>query len=150
MKLYNSDIKVTKDEFWSYYFVDSQGATRMRREYFDGFYTKDGNYIYGMSSFIGNNQKVDDADFQRRLVFSIKVLSKLGPAWTNRFTNVNVAYPENAGILFYPGEPWGLKARADLPMNELGVIKSVNKKIIRIENPFGLGFIMMKQHKSGQ
>ena len=128
MKLYNSDIKVTEGEFWSYYFVDSQCATRMKREYFDGVYTKDGNYIYGMSSFIGNNQKVDDADFQRRLVLSIKVLSKLGPAWTNRFPNVNVAYPENAGVLFYPGEPWGLKARADLTMNELGVIKSVNKK----------------------
>ncbi|WP_371362170.1 hypothetical protein SRRS_33930 [Sporomusa rhizae] len=128
MKLYSSDIKVTEDEFWSYYFVDSQGATRMKREYFDGVYTKDGNYIYGMSSFIGNNQKVDDADFQRRLVLSIKVLSKLGPAWTNRFPNVSVAFPENAGILFYPGEPWGLKAKADLPMNELGVIKSVNKK----------------------
>lgn len=131
MKLYNSDIKVTKDEFWSYYFVDSQGATRMKKEYFDGIYTKDGNYIYGMSSFIGNNQKVDDADFQRRLVLSIKVLSKLGPAWTNRFPNVSVAFPENAGVLFYPGEPWGLNAKADLHMNELGVIESVNKK----ENP---------------
>ncbi|AWI03037.1 sensor domain-containing diguanylate cyclase [Clostridium drakei] len=128
MKLYNSDIKVTKDEFWSYYFVDSQGATRMKKEYFDGIYTKDGNYIYGMSSFIGNNQKVDDADFQRRLVLSIKVLSKLGPAWTNRFPNVSVAFPENAGVLFYPGELWGLNAKADLRMNELGVIKSVNKK----------------------
>lgn len=128
MKLYNSDIKVTKDEFWSYYFVDSQGATRMKKEYFDGIYTKDGNYIYGMSSFIGNNQKVDDADFQRRLVLSIKVLSKLGPAWTNRFPNVSVAFPENASVLFYPGEPWGLNAKADLRMNELGVIKSVNKK----------------------
>ncbi len=128
MKLYNSGIKVSKDEFWSYYFVDSQGATRMKKEYFDGIYTKDGNYIYGMSSFIGNNQKVDDADFQRRLVLSIKVLSKLGPAWTNRFPNVSVAFPENASVLFYPGEPWGLNAKADLRMNELGVIKSVNKK----------------------
>jgi diguanylate cyclase (GGDEF)-like protein len=128
LKLYDSDIKVTEDEFWSYYFVDDQGATRMKREYFDGVYTKDGNYIYGMSSLIGNNQKVDDPDFQRRLVLSIKVLAKLGPAWMNRFPNVNVSFPENAGILFYPSEPWGLNARADLPMNELGVIKSVNKK----------------------
>ncbi len=100
----------------------------MKKEYFDGIYTKDGNYIYGMSSFIGNNQKVDDADFQRRLVLSIKVLSKLGPAWTNHFPNVSVAFPENASVLFYPGEPWGLNAKADLRMNELGVIKSVNKK----------------------
>lgn len=128
LNLYDSDIEVTEDEFWSYYFVDDQGATRMKKEYFDGVYTKDGSYIYGMSSLIGNNQKLDDPDFKRRLVLSIKVLAKLGPAWMNRFPNVHVSFPENAGILFYPSEPWGLNARADLPMNELGVIKSVNKK----------------------
>lgn len=131
MKLYHSDIKVTEDEFWSYYFVDNQGATRMKREYFDGLYTNEGSYLYGMSSFIGNNQRVEDPDFQRRLILSNKVLSRLGPAWVNRFANVHVAFPENAITLFYPEEPWGLNARANLPMNELGVIKAVNK----VDNP---------------
>jgi diguanylate cyclase (GGDEF)-like protein len=131
LKLYHSDYKVTEEEFWSYYFVDDKGATRMKRQYFDGLYASDGSYIYGMSSFIGNNQSVADPDFQRRLVMAFKVLSRLGPAWVNRFANVHVAYPENAITLFYPADPWGLNARADLPMNELGVIRSVNKK----ENP---------------
>ncbi|WP_170291665.1 sensor domain-containing diguanylate cyclase [Heliobacterium mobile] len=131
LKLYQSDIKVSEQEFWSYYFVDNQGATRMKREYFDGFYTKDGGYIYGLSSFIGNNQSAKDPDFQRRLILAGRVLSRMGPAWVNRFANVHVAYPENAITLFYPVEPWGLHARADLPMNELGVIRAVNKK----ENP---------------
>jgi diguanylate cyclase (GGDEF)-like protein len=80
---------------------------------------------------MGNNQKVKEPDFQRRLILASKVLSRLGPAWVNRFANVHVAYPENAITLFYPAEPWGLNARADLPMNELGVIRAVNKK----ENP---------------
>ncbi|MZP31381.1 diguanylate cyclase [Heliobacterium undosum] len=128
MQLYLSDAKVTKEEFWSCYFVDAQGATRMKREYFDGLYGKDGNYIYGMSSFIGNNQRVDDPDFQRRLVLANRVLTRLGPAWVNRFANVHVAFPENAITLFYPEEPWGLNARADLPMNELGVIGAVSKQ----------------------
>ena len=127
MKLYLSDIKVTDDQFWSYYFVDDQGATRMKREYYDGLYTEEGSYLYGMSSFIGNNQSVADLDFQRRLILSNNVLARLGPAWINRFANVHVAFPENAITLFYPEEPWGLNARADLPMNELGVIKAVNK-----------------------
>lgn len=131
MKLYLSDVKVTEDEFRSYYFIDNQGAARMKREYFDGILDKNGSYLYGMSSFIGNNQGVNDPDFQRRLVLSYKVLSKLGPAWVNRFANVHVAYPENAITIFYPEEPWGLNAKADLPMNELGVIRAVNKK----ENP---------------
>lgn len=126
IKLYYSDIKVTEDQFWSYYFVDDKGATRMKREYYDGIYTDAGSHLYGMSSFIGNNQSVADPDFQRRLILSNQVLSTLGPAWVNRFANVHVAFPENAITLFYPEEPWGLNARADLPMNELGVIKAVN------------------------
>jgi len=128
LKLYNSDIQITEDEFWSYYYVDEDGAIRMNREYFDGFYTDYGDYVYGMTSFIGNNQDISDSDFQRRLVLASRVLSRLGPAWINRFANVHVAYPENAITLFYPLEPWGLNARADLPMNELGVIRAVNKE----------------------
>lgn len=128
LTLYLSDKDVSQEEFWDYYFVDHDGATRMKREYFDGIFNKENEYIYGMSSFIGNNQQTDDPDLQRRLVLSYKVLSRLGPAWINRFANVHVAFPENAIILFYPEEPWGLQAKADLPMNELGVIKAVNKK----------------------
>lgn len=131
MKLYHSDINVTEEEFWAHYFVDNEGATRMKPMYYNGFYTQDGEYVYGMSSFIGNNQEVEDPDFQRRLILASKVLARLGPAWMNRFANVHVAYPENAISLFYPAEPWGLNARSDLPMNELGVIRAVNKK----ENP---------------
>ncbi|SDG67741.1 GGDEF domain-containing protein [Desulfosporosinus hippei] len=131
LKLYLSDIEVTKDEFWTYYFVDEQGATRMKPEYYEGVYTDDGNYLYGLSSFIGNNQKLDNPDLQRRIVLSNRVLSKLGAAWVNRFANVHVAFPENVLSIYYPEEPWGLNARADLPMNELGVIKAVNKG----ENP---------------
>jgi len=127
LKLYNSAIKVSEEEFWSIYHVDELGAVRMNREFFDGLYTPEGDYVYGLSSFIGNNQSVDDPDLKRRLVLAARVLAKLGPAWVNRFANVHVAYPENAISLFYPREAWGLIARADLPMNELGVIRSVNK-----------------------
>jgi diguanylate cyclase (GGDEF)-like protein len=131
LKLHHTDIQVDETEFWNYYFTDDKGATRMKREYFDGILTKDGSLVSGLSSFIGNNQSVEDPDFQRRLVLAARVLSKLGPAWVNRFANVHVAYPENAISLYYPAEPWGLIARADLPMNELGVIRTVNEQ----ENP---------------
>lgn len=131
LKLYLSDIEVTGEEFWSYYDVDEEGATRMKRVYFDGIFDRAGNYVYGMSSFIGNNQSVDDPDLQRRLLLAYRVLYRLGPAWANRFPNVTAAFPENASVLFYPEEPWGLNAAADLPMNELGVIRSAGVK----ENP---------------
>ncbi len=131
LKLHQASIQVDETEFWNYYFTDDKGATRMKREYFDGIITEDGSLVYGLSSFIGNNQSVENPDFQRRLVLAARILSKLGPAWVNRFANVHVAYPENAITLFYPAEPWGLIARADLPMNELGVIRAVNEQ----ENP---------------
>lgn len=131
LKLYNSSVETTEQEFWTLYFTDAAGATRMKRDYFDGVYSDDGSYTYGLSSFIGNNQSVTDPDLQRRLILSARLLAQLGPAWVNRFANVHVAYPENAITLFYPTEPWGLIARPDLPMNELGVIRSVNQT----ENP---------------
>lgn len=131
LRLYNADVPVSEEEFWSYYFVDPEGATRMKRVFFDGLFTPDGRYVYGLSSFVGNNQSVDDPDFRRRLVLAAQVLAALGPAWVDRFANVHAAYPENGITLFYPTEPWGLNARADLPMNELGVIRAVNAA----ENP---------------
>ncbi len=128
LKLYLSDVKVTEEEFWKYYFVDEEGATRMKREYFDGVFDSNGAFRYGMSSFIGNNQPVDDSDFQRRLVLAYKLLSQVGPALVNRFANVHTSFPENGITLFWPEEPWGLEARADLKMNELGVIAATLQK----------------------
>lgn len=128
MALYLSDLEVTEKEFWTYYFVDEDGATRMRREFFDGVYSSDGTYRYGLSSFIGNNQPVDDPDFQRRLMLSYNLLAQLGPAWINRFDNVHVSYPENGIVIFWPETPWGLSARADLPMNELGTIRAATQE----------------------
>ncbi len=131
LRLYLSDVEVTEEDFWELYFEDEEGATRMKKKYFDGVYTEDGIFRYAMSSFIGNNQSVADPDFQRRLVLTYRLLSQVGPAWVNRFANVHASFPENGIVLFWPEEPWGLNARADLPMNELGVIKSASQQ----ENP---------------
>ncbi|WP_339857757.1 diguanylate cyclase [Pseudohongiella acticola] len=131
IRLYTSDVTVTEEEFWSYYETDQDNAVRMRREFYDGVYAEDGLYYEGLTSFIGNNQPVDDADLQRRLVLSTRLLAQLGPAWINRFENVHVTFPENAIALYAPGTPWGLEAAPDLPMNELGVIRSMQQS----ENP---------------
>lgn len=139
LRLYTSDITVTEEDFWELYFVDSRGATRMKEEQFNGVFTEDGTYRYGMSSFIGNNQSVSDSDFRRRLVLSYRLLSQLGPGWVNRFANVHASFPENGIVLFWPEEPWGLNARADLPMNELSVIKAMTKQENPERNPLWTG-----------
>ncbi|HBX37349.1 MAG TPA: GGDEF domain-containing protein [Pseudohongiella sp.] len=131
LRLYTSEVMVDDESFWSYYQRGGDGAVRLRREFFDGTYAEDGLYYSGVTSFIGNNQSVEDPDLQRRLVLSIRLLAQLGPAMINRFENVHVSYPENAIAIYAPGTPWGLEAEPDLPMNELGVIRSMQ----RSENP---------------
>ena len=130
LRLYTSDIEVSEEDFWSYYETHKDNAVRMRRDFYDGTYMDDGLYYEGLTSFIGNNQSVD-ADLQRRLVLSSRLLAQLGPAWITRFENVHVTFPENAIAIYAPGTPWGLEAAPDLPMNELGVIRSMQQS----ENP---------------
>ena len=127
LRLYTSDVPVDEETFWSYYRTDEDNAVRLHREFYDGSYADDGLYYQGLSSFVGNNQPVDNADLQRRLVLSVRLLAQLGPAMINRFQNVHVSFPENAIALYAPGTPWGLEAEPDLPMNELGVIRSMQQ-----------------------
>ncbi len=122
LRLYRSDVEVSEEEFWEMFSRDEDGAVRLHRRYFDGVFSDEGRYTYGMSGFVGNNQSVDDPDFRRRLVLSYRVASRLGPAFQTRFENTHVSFPENGIILFWPEEPWGLMAEPDLPMNELGTI----------------------------
>ncbi len=131
LRLYTSETSVDEGDFWSYYQTDQDNAVRMRRAFYDGVYAEDGLYYQGLTSFVGNNQPVDDPDLQRRLVMSVRLLAQLGPAMINRFENVHVTFPENAIALYAPGTPWGLEAEPDLPMNELGVIRSMRQS----ENP---------------
>ncbi len=131
LRIYNSDYQITEEEFWEYYFLDDDGAIRMKPKYFNGVLNSNGVYSEAITSFIGSNQKIDDWDFQRRLMISYKLLQKFGPAWQNNFANVHVSYPENAISVYWPQQPWGLKSQADLPMNELETIKATTQK----ENP---------------
>lgn len=128
LRVYRSDHPVTDEEFWTIFFQDDDGAVRIRREYFDGVFDEAGNYIYGVSGFVGNNQPIDDPDFRRRLVLAFRLCARFGPAIQPRFTNIHATFPENGIVLFGPTEPWGLYARADLPMNELGTIAATLQK----------------------
>ena len=129
LRLYTSEaVEVEEEGFERLYFEGEEGATRMHRKYFEGFYTDDGRYIYGMSSFIGNNQSTDNPDLRRRLVLAYRLLARLGPGFQTRFANTHVSFPENAIVLFWPEVPWGLEARPDLPMNELGTISATLKE----------------------
>lgn len=135
LRLYSSDTQLSEEDFWSYYETDEDNAVRMRRAFYDGVYMSDGLYYEGITSFVGNNQSIDDPDLQRRLVLSSRLLAQLGPAWISRFENVHVTFPENAIAMYAPGTPWGLEAAPDLPMNELSVIRSMQQSENPARNP---------------
>ena len=65
------------------------------------------------SVFIGPQVNVN-ADIRRRVLTFYKLLSSYGPAWHNRFVNTYMNAPENIVSIYWPGEPWGLSATADL------------------------------------
>jgi len=123
IKMYLSDVPFSTDDFWRFYYVDNDGATRMKKQFFNEHFDSEIGRQWGMSSFIGNNQPVTSPDFQRRLLISIILVNRYGPAWSPDGI-LHVSYPENAIVIFYPDDPWGLNAKPDLPMNELGTIKA--------------------------
>ena len=125
LRLYSSETVLSDEDFWHYFFRDDNGAIRLKKQYYEGVYDKDGSYVYAMSGFIGNNQSVNDPALQRKILLTYKVIARLGPAWSKQFPDLTASFPENVGILFYPGEPWGLNADANLRMNDASVFKSV-------------------------
>lgn len=128
MRLYLSDIEFTEEDFWNFYSTDKDGAVRMKREFFDERFDARLGRQWGMSSFIGNNQPVDSPEFKRRLIISYILVNRYGPAWSSVGV-LHVSFPENAIVIYYPEDPWGLKAKPDLAMNELGTIEATLQSV---------------------
>ncbi len=138
IKLYLSDIHFTDADFWRVYFVDKDGATRMKEEFFHERFDPQLGKVWGMSSFIGNNQPVDSMDFRRRLLLANILVNRYGPAWRSVGV-LHASFPENALTIFSPADPWGLMARPDLPMNELGTIRATLQAVNPERKPVWTG-----------
>lgn len=128
LKLYTSDLDFTDADFWEVYLVDSHGATRMKEEHFKERIDASLGRQWGVTSFIGNNQSVESHDFKRRLLLANILVSRYGPAWASEGM-LHATFPENAMTIYSPDDPWGLKARPDLPMNELGTIRATLQSV---------------------
>lgn len=138
LKLYRSDMDFTDDDFWTMYFVDADKATRMKERFFSGFINKHLGRSWGVTSFIGNNQPVEDRDFMRRLLIAYILVNRYGPAWASTGM-LHASYPENGITIFSPDAPWGLQAEPDLPMNELGTIKATLQSVNPERKPVWTG-----------
>jgi len=130
LKLYLSNLDFSDQDFWNTFSVDENGATRSKEELYQGFIDPKFGRTWGVTSFIGSNQSTASHDFQRRLLIALLLVNRYGPAWTATGL-LHATFPENAMVIFSPDDPWGLEARHDLPMNELGTIKAT----LQSENP---------------
>jgi len=124
LKRYRMGSPYSDADFDALFFHSPDGAIRMKKEYFDGKVCPDGIYRSGMSGFIGNNHKFLSSDLKRRLVIGYHLISELGPLCVTRFANLHATFPENGIILYWPDEPWGLNARANLIMTDGSVVRA--------------------------
>ncbi len=64
---------------------------------------------YGVTGFIGKHVMID-RDLKRRLVVAFDLITQFGPAWKSQFANLYVMTPEGAVIMYWPEQPWALRA----------------------------------------
>ncbi|WP_457089975.1 PAS-domain containing protein [Microvirga sp. P5_D2] len=95
--------------------LDPQGAEQRFASLFetrpDGTLrlTEDVYRTYGVTGFIGKHVTAD-RDLKRRLVAAFDLITQFGPAWQSQFANLYVVTPEGAVIMYWPGQPWALRA----------------------------------------
>lgn len=120
----NSETEVNT-VFEELFHKDEKSAYRTKEAIHSDYLDASGRLYHGVSGFIGNNQSVADVDFRRRMILAVRIAAQFGPALQTRFVNTHFTFPENAIVRYWPEVPWGLQARADLPMNELGTIAAM-------------------------
>ncbi|WP_445504760.1 PAS-domain containing protein [Microvirga sp. G4-2] len=64
---------------------------------------------YGVTGFIGKHVMIE-RDLKRRLVVAFDLITQFGPAWKSQFANLYVMTPEGAVIMYWPDQPWALRA----------------------------------------
>jgi PAS domain S-box-containing protein len=64
---------------------------------------------YGVTGFIGKHVMIE-RDLKRRLVVAFDLITQFGPAWKSQFANLYVMTPEGAVIMYWPEQPWALRA----------------------------------------
>lgn len=100
-----------------------EGIERTRRKYFEGVQEQD-TWWQHISGFIGPWPASRDDEFRVRVALTLELLNQLGPAWQHDFANTHVTLPENTLINYWPNNPWGLLARADLDMTAYSTVQA--------------------------
>lgn len=95
-----TDPRDAEQRFATLFEARPDGTTRLTEAVFKS---------YGLSGFIGKHVAID-RDLKRRLMVAFDLVRQYGPAWASQFANLYVVTPEGAVIMYWPGQPWALKA----------------------------------------
>jgi PAS domain S-box-containing protein len=95
-----TDPRDAEQRFAALFETRPDGTTRLTEDVFRS---------YGVSGFIGKHV-IADRDLKRRLIAAFDLIKQFGPAWASQFANLYVVTPEGAVIMYWPGQPWALKA----------------------------------------
>lgn len=114
--LASSNVKTFSDAFLRELSqLDPQGAEQRFASLFerrpDGTLrlTEDVYRTYGVTGFIGKHVTAD-RDLKRRLIAAFDLITQFGPAWQSQFANLYIVTPEGAVIMYWPDQPWALRA----------------------------------------
>jgi signal transduction histidine kinase/CheY-like chemotaxis protein len=99
-RLSDQEVTNVRSQFNAFFVQGEDGVKRLREDYFER---------YDVTGFIGKYVSIDDR-LQHQLVIGFDMLTQYGPAWQNRFANLYVITPDNAVLMYWPDQPWGLNA----------------------------------------
>jgi PAS domain S-box-containing protein len=85
----------------------------------------------GITGFVGRHLPIGD-DLRRRLVAAFEVIAQYGPAWRSRFVNLYVVTPEHAILMYWPDQPWALRANDWEIYGKLALITDASDDIVTV------------------
>jgi len=124
LTLYRDGPPVTEADFADWFMQDADGAWRTWRDHYTGVWETGGGWHQAVTGFVSNVERTITPNHQRRLVIALRLLARLGPAWSRDYINTGVSTPENGLLVYWPGVPWGLQARPDLQPSAGSVIRA--------------------------
>ncbi|MCP4933748.1 MAG: response regulator [bacterium] len=118
--LWVNDIFDPQQRFDELFEQREDGSTRLRQRLYDE---------HGISGIIGKQVEID-ASIRRRLVAGYDLLRQYGPAWRGRNVNLYITLPENAVLMYWPEQPWGLEVNSWEVSAKLGLNANGNEVLV--------------------
>jgi signal transduction histidine kinase/ActR/RegA family two-component response regulator len=118
--------------------LQSDGTRRSRPAAFDGLYTEDGDYVFGVGAYLGKAGEITDGD-KAMWVAAHDLVPHFGEAIRNAYDNFYFYAPGTRMVMFGPDRPDKLMFyRHDAPANLDISGEQMSQMVLPANNPKGL------------